>query len=71
MERLKYKDFNKNFPFKTDIQNHIKYIKKELNNKSLEEFWEIQNSIFLNIYMDNTDDLTESFNKIIKKINGL
>lgn len=70
-ERLKHKELNENFPFNTDIENHIKFIKEELDNKSLEKFWEIKNSIFLNIYMDNTDDSTESINKIIKKINEL
>lgn len=67
-ERLRHKELRENFPFNTDIENHIKFIREELDNKSLKEFWDLKNSIFLNIYMDNSYDLTESVNKIIKKI---
>ena len=37
-ERLKQKELNENFPFDTDIENHIKFIKEELNNDSLEDY---------------------------------
>lgn len=67
-ERLKHKELNKNFPFDTDIENHITFIKKELDDKSLEDFWEIKDSILINVYMDTTDDLTENIIFITNQI---
>ena len=71
LERSKHKELNKNFPFETDIEKHITFIKEELDNKSLEDFWNIRGSIFINVYMDTPDDLTESFKRLLKKINKL
>lgn len=70
-ERLKHKELNENFPFNTDIEIHINFIKEELDNDSLEDFWKIKNSIFISTYMDNSDDLTENIDKIIKIIKEL
>ena len=33
LERLKHKELNENFPFDMDIDNHITYIKEELDKK--------------------------------------
>jgi len=68
LERLKHKELNENFPFNTDIENHIKFIKEELDDNTLESFWEITNSIFLNVFMDNSQDLTESVRIIARKV---
>ena len=71
LERSKHKELNENFPFETDIEKHITFIKEELNSKSLDDFWDIKDSIFINVYMDTLDDLTENIERVIKKINKL
>lgn len=69
LECLKHKELNKNFPFETDIEKHITFIKEELDNKSLDDFWNIRGSIFINVYMNTPDDLTESIRIITNHIN--
>jgi len=64
-ERLKNKELNENFPFHTDIENHINYIKEELDEKTIESFWIIKNSMLINVYMDIPEDMTENM-KVIK-----
>lgn len=68
LDRLKYKELNENFPFNTDIENHIKFIKEELDDKTLESFWEITNSVFINVYMYTLDDLTDNIRIIARKV---
>ncbi len=67
-ERVKRKELNENFPFNTDIEKHIEFIKEELNNDLLEEFWNFKNSINIGVSMDTPDDLTENIEQIIKDI---
>lgn len=62
---LKYKELNENFPFNTDIKNHINFIKEELDEKEVESFWKMNNSILINVYMDTPEDITENM-KIIR-----
>ena len=65
LKRLKYKELNENFPFNTDIKNHINFIKEELDEKEVESFWKMNNSILINVYMDTPEDITENM-KIIR-----
>jgi len=68
LERLKHKELNENFPFDTDIETHIKFIKEELDDKTLESFWEITNSAIINVYMDTPDDLTKNVRIFARKV---
>jgi len=56
---------NENFPFNTDIKNHFNFIKEELDEKEVESFWKMNNSILINVYMDTPEDITENM-KIIR-----
>ncbi|MHA1275148.1 MAG: shikimate kinase [Promethearchaeota archaeon] len=67
-ERVKNKEMNKNFPFHTDIENHINFIKEELDKDSFENFWQTSNSTVLYVYMDNSLDIAENMNIIKNKI---
>lgn len=71
LERLKHKKLINKFPFNIEIKNHINFIKEELENETLTDFWKIKNSIFISIYMDNPGDLIENVNNIIKIIKDL
>lgn len=71
LERLIHKKLSEKFPFNTDIETHVNYIKKELDNESLEGFWKFKKSIFINIFMDNFHDLTENVRIIANKLNQL
>ncbi len=68
IERLKGKELNENFPFNTDIENHINFIKEELDKDSIENFWQTSNSTVFNVYMDNSIDIAENMNIIKNKI---
>lgn len=56
------------FPFNTDIKNHINFIKEELDEKKVEGFWKMSKSILTNVYMDTPEDITENMNVIRIKV---
>ena len=68
LERLKDKELNMSFPFNTDVENHVQFIEEELNKGTLERFWELLNSFFIEIYMNNLEDLIEGIEKIMDKL---
>ena len=65
-ERVKKKELNENFPFGTDIEKHIIFIKEELNKDSIENFWQIKDSVFLSCYMDNQNELEKNIDNLKK-----
>lgn len=66
-ERMKEKTFNHGNPFNIDINNHIEFIQKDLENDINEQFWKFIKSKLLEVYMDNQQDLVANIKLIINK----
>ncbi len=63
-ERIKSKKFNYKNPFGIKIENHIEYIENELEEDIIKKFWKKENFQFLEIYMDELNDLKINLEKL-------
>jgi len=69
-ERIKEKTFNHGNPFNLDIKEHIKFIENELNQDLCSKFWISKNFTFIDVFMENLDDLKAN-KLLIKKLLNL
>ena len=69
-KRIIEKTFNHGNPFNLDIKEHIKFIENELNQDLCSKFWISKNFIFIDIFMENLDDLKVN-ELLIKKLLNL
>ena len=67
-KRIKNKRFLFGNPFSLDINNHIEYIQKDLEDDSNKSFWCFKKSKLLNIFMDNEKEIETNIKLIIDLI---
>ncbi len=68
-ERIKEKEFNYGNPFNLDINEHISFIENDLNQDICSKFWISKNFTFIDIFMENSDDLKANELLINKMLN--
>ena len=69
-ERMKEKTFNHGNPFNIDTNEHTRFIENELNQDICSKFWISKNFTFIDVFMENLDDLKAN-ELLIKKILNL
>ncbi|MHA1726014.1 MAG: hypothetical protein ACTSYC_02880 [Promethearchaeota archaeon] len=70
MERIKYKKLNDKAPFEANMVDHVNFIKNELNADLLKHFWNMEQAIYLEAWMDSPEDIKTNLDVIINKINS-
>lgn len=56
-ERVAVKSFNYESPFEIDINEHINFIRNELNDDASTNFWISDNFKLIKVYMDDLNEL--------------
>ena len=57
LDRMKNKKFGYKSPFNSEIENHAQFIKQEIHDDLINNFWKSLDFKFREVYMDNSNDL--------------